>query len=373
MLADIPGLFKVTYRVTAINKAEARKIADGICLEQTLEFPKKLVRDQVALGLIGQLRNQVRSGHDTFYVTIEYKDKIAGGELPQLLNLIFGNTSLVPGVRVERLHLSPGIHGLFKGPRFGRKGLRELVGATDRALLCSAIKPMGLNNKILAEMAGKLAAGGIDLVKDDHGLANQSFNLFEDRVKRCADAVNEANQKTGGRTLFVANVTGKVGDLEARAAFAKEAGAGALLVAPGLVGFDAMRSLAEDDSLGLLILCHPALLGSHVINPTSGMSHHVTLGQLPRLAGADGVIFPSFGGRFSFSELDCKNLVDGTKAKMSALSQSFPMPAGGLTLERVPELMSFYGQDAVFVIGGDLHQAGDLIDSCIKFKEAVSS
>ena len=33
----------------------------------------------------------------------------------------------------------------FKGPRFGVKGLREKLGVSDRALTCTALKPMGLS------------------------------------------------------------------------------------------------------------------------------------------------------------------------------------------------------------------------------------
>jgi len=37
---------------------------------------------------------------------------------------------------------------------------------------------MGLTNKELAELASKFALGGIDIIKDDHGLANQNSHLM---------------------------------------------------------------------------------------------------------------------------------------------------------------------------------------------------
>jgi hypothetical protein len=52
----------------------------------------------------------------------------AGGELPQLLNVIFGNTSIKENVMVMDLQLSPTLLGKFLGPRFGTQGLRDIVG-----------------------------------------------------------------------------------------------------------------------------------------------------------------------------------------------------------------------------------------------------
>ena len=49
-----------------------------------------------------------------------------------------------------------------------------------------------------------------------------------------------------------------------RARFAKRAGAGAVLMIPGLTGFDSMRLLADDDDFGLPIVAHPAMLGGNV-------------------------------------------------------------------------------------------------------------
>ena len=53
-------------------------------------------------------------------VAISYAVETTAGELTQLLNVIFGNSAMQPGIRVMRLDLPPGILRQFKGPRFGR-------------------------------------------------------------------------------------------------------------------------------------------------------------------------------------------------------------------------------------------------------------
>jgi ribulose-bisphosphate carboxylase large chain len=37
------------------------------------------------------------------------------------------------------------------------------------------------------------------------------------------------------------------------------------------------------------------------------------------------------------------------------------MPGGGIELERVPELLQFYGPDCILLIGSSLYQAGDTL------------
>ena len=57
-----------------------------------------------------------------------------------------------------------------------------------------------------------------------------------------------------------------------KAHYARQNGAGGLLVPPGLVGFDIMRVLAEDDTLCLPIMAHPAFIGSFVKQYNQGDS-----------------------------------------------------------------------------------------------------
>ena len=190
--------FCVTYRLSGTER-DARARAEDICIEQTIEFPadeapEGVIRDHV----FGRIERFEQRGPEHFVATISYATEIAAGELTQLLNVIFGNSSIKPGIRVERLDLSGSILNDYRGPRFGREGLRTLLGAPDRPILSTAIKPMGLSCTELAGLAYQFALGGMDMIKDDHGLTDQCCSPFEERVTRCAEAVRKANQETGG-------------------------------------------------------------------------------------------------------------------------------------------------------------------------------
>jgi len=366
--------FCVAYRLVG-TEAEARAKAADICVEQTIEFPAELVPDDdIRAHIFGRVEDFHPLGENSYQAIISYAVEITAFELPQLLNVIFGNISLKPGIRMEWIDIPDELLKAFPGPSFGRAGLRELLQIHNRPLLCSALKPMGLPIEVLADIAYRLARGGVDLIKDDHGLTNQGFSPFKERVERCAEAVAKANRETDGRTLYVPNVTGPAEHAIKRALFAKEAGAGGVLISPGLVGFDTMARLAEDPRLKLPILCHPAFLGAFIVSQDHGVSHYALFGQLMRLAGADVIIFPNYGGRFAFTKEECASIVKGTQVPMGHLKSIFPAPSGGMSLERVQEMVDFYGQEVVLLIGGDLHRHGrDLAATSERFRKFVGA
>ncbi len=364
--------FHVIYKLTG-DEATARAKADDICIEQTIEFPAELIgNDDIRGQIFGRVESLTRLDDAHFEAAISYAVETSGFELTQLLNVIFGNSSIKPGIRVERLELPDVLLQAFKGPRFGRDGLRDYLGVGQRPLLCTALKPMGLSAQALADYAFQFALGGIDMIKDDHGLADQSFAPFEARVAACAAAVARANAETGFNCIYVPNITAPANQILDKARFAKQASAGGLMIAPGLSGFDVMRQLADDDDIALPILSHPALQGSYVTSPDNGISHYALFGQLARLAGADGTIYPNYGGRFSFSRDECQSIVEGTAVAMHHLKPIFPAPGGGMSLDRVDDMRQFYGKDVIYLIGGGLHrQGGDLVENGRYFREMI--
>lgn len=360
-LISVPGLsgdrFCATYHLTG-DEAAARAKANDIIIEQTVEFPAELVppgdiRDHI-FGRIEEF-SPLEPGQ-RYAAVISYANEVAGQDVVQFLNVVFGNISIKPGIRLVELALSESKLAEFRGPRFGRQGIRDLVRVYGRPLMCSALKPMGLSAADLAQMAYEFALGGLDLIKDDHGLADQTFAPFRERVERCAEAVARANAQTGLNCQYLPSITTRVDRVQEYAHLARSVGAGGLLICPGLTGFDLLRVLAEDDSLALPLMSHPSFYGSYVMSPDAGIAHAVLYGQLQRLIGADMTVYPNFGGRFSFSIDECRAIVRATEQEMGSLKSIFPSPGGGLTMESLPQAQSVYGQDVIYLVGGGLHR-----------------
>jgi len=366
--------FSVVYRIAG-DQDDARRRSEHICIEQTIEFPAELIADDDIRGhVMGQLESFTPLGETLHEAEISYAYEVTASTLPQMINVIFGNISLQPGVCVHRLKLPDSFTANFKGPRFGRTGLRDLCDEPKGPLFCSALKPMGLSSKALADQAYAFARGGIHFIKDDHGISDQQFAPFRERIPLCVEAIEKANRETGMNCKYVPTINSPANLFFEDARWAKEQGAGGLLVLPGICGFDAMRCLADDDALALPILGHPSLLGSYVASPDSGYSHSVLFGQLMRLAGADTSIYPNFGGRFSFSREACLSIVEGVNSEMGDIKPIFPSPGGGMNFHNVPDMIASYGEDVMFLVGGALHR-GDagIEENCRKLRELAAS
>ena len=73
--------------------------------------------------------------------------------------------------------------------------------------------------------------------------------------------------------------------------------------------------------------------------------------------GADAVVFPNHGGRFGYSPDTCRPIARTALAERHGLRPCVPVPAGGMTTDRVPEMLDFYGADVMLLIGGALLEA----------------
>lgn len=364
--------FTVTYRVFARTEAEARDRAQAIALEQTVEVPRDVVpAGYVEDVILGRLEDCVQEGDETFLSRISYGADSAGPDLPQLLNVIFGNSSIQTGLKVMGLTLGPTLAARFPGARFGAAGVRAATGRQTGGLVAPVLKPMGLSSADLARTARRVAQAGADVVKEDHGLANQPAAPFRDRIPRLAEAVaagNAARRAAGDatRALYFPNLGGGHRDLVRDAYFAREQGADGVLVIPGLQGFDAIHTLARDDGFDLPIMAHPAFLGPHVLSPDTGFSHAMMFGTLMRLAGADISIFPNHGGRFGFTSAQCDSIVAACRAPVGPGLPVLPSPGGGMSVARMPDLAAQYGSECVYLLGGGLLRYGDQIGDGIR-------
>lgn len=326
--------------------SQVEKRAQMIAIEQSVETPLAAVRDPAILrDVVGEVREIEDRGDGRFAVTIALAASTIGEDADQLLNMLFGNVSLHADIRLEDAELPPILLAAFGGPGHGVEGLRRLVGAEGRAMTCAALKPQGLSPEALADLAFRLARGGVDFVKDDHGLADQPFSPFEARLSACAEAVRRANRETGGATQYVPSLWGDCETLDRRLARVEAEGLCVAMLAPALVGVANLVALKRKHAR-LAFFAHPSFSGGGV-SP-------ILWAKLFRVFGADAVIYPNYASRFDYSEETCRGVVAALTGPLAELAASLPAPGGGLTLARIPELLRFYGRDAILLIGGDL-------------------
>lgn len=359
--------FTATYRIQASSLEDAKSWAASVAREETIECIDEAVPHAFILNeVLGKVLTVAERQPLVYEAVVAYNREITGDELPQLLNVLYGNSSMHVGVKLVDVRIPEETLKAFPGPRYGAKGVRALTGRHTGPLLCTVLKPVGLTPRELADLAYQCVLGGVDLIKDDHSFAMQKWAPFEKRVEAIAAAVTKANAATGNSTLYAPSMNCSLDKFEQHARFAIDAGAGAYLVMPGLTGWDSIRFLASSEELSRPIMCHPSGLGSIPTANANGLTHSMFYAVYPRLAGADVSIYPSFGGRYGFSRELCVQVASDCRTPNGLFRPILPAPGGGMSIELAGLLREMYGDDTVFLFGGGAMRYKDKIATGVK-------
>ena len=340
--------------------------ARALALEQSIEMPlEPVTSDYVREEIVARVEGAAEIAPGLHAVTLALSTATTGGEIGQAMNMLFGNCSLQDDVTLVDVALPDDFLAGFRGPRYGLDGIRAAVGAGPRALTMTALKPQGLPPAELAALCEIFARAGLDIVKDDHGIANQAYSPFAARVQACQAAVRRANADTGRCSVYAPSLSGGPRQLREQVRIVREEGVGMVLACPMLLGLACFAELV--DELPCPVIAHPALGGASRIAPP------LLFGRLFRLLGADATIFPNYGGRFSYSRDTCEALAHAARVPWRNFPACVPVPAGGMSVERVAEMIDVYGRDVCLLIGGNLLAAGAALPARSRaFVEAVA-
>jgi ribulose-bisphosphate carboxylase large chain len=361
----VPSRLEAIYRVRCDPRSIEQR-ARALAVEQSVEMPVAAIEDAYVLSeIVGRVEEIAAIKEAWFEVRISLSPATVGNDPGQLLNMLFGNSSLQDDVVLHDVAFPAELVSFLGGPRHGVGGLRRRVGASGRALTCSALKPQGLPPQRLADLARRFAQGGLDYVKDDHGLADQAYSPFAARVAAISAAVREAGEATGRSPRYVPSLSGDLETMRSELAAARDAGIDTVMVAPMIMGASNFHRLVRDNP-DLAFLAHPSMGGAARIAPP------LLIGRIFRLLGADAVVFPNHGGRFGYSLDTCRALAQAARADWEGLRPSVPVPAGGMSMERVGEMLDFYGAEVMLLIGGALLEAREeLVAATAAFVAAV--
>jgi len=289
-------------------------------------------------------------------IQVAYPEVNIGAQIPMLLTSVVGNISMGGNIKLLDIRFPEKYVAGFKGPKFGIAGVREILGIPKRPLLNNMIKPCtGYPLEVGADLFRQAAMGGCDIIKDDELIADASFNSVEGRVKRYMEIEKQVYEETGEHTLYTVNITDKVPKVFDNAKRAVELGCNALMINYLAVGLPVMQALAEDPNINVPILAHMDIAGAMYMSPLHGMSSHIVLGKLPRLAGADVVVIPAPYGKAPVIPDKFKNVAKNLTFPLYHLKPTFPMPSGGITPSMVPKVVGDLGNDIVIGSGGGIH------------------
>jgi len=363
------------FAEVSANMGVSLKVAQAIAIEQstgtwvnvpgeTPEVRKRHVAKVVSISQFPDYEHE-RPGpkeepYRQYLVQIGFPAENVWNTLGLLLTAIFGNISM--GGRLKMLDVRFPKKWLkeFKGPKFGIDGIRKLLKVPKRPLLNNMIKPCVYDGVEMGrELFYQAAIGGCDIIKDDELLANQAFNPIKERIPAYMEMVDRAKEETGEDTLFTVNITDKLPEMLENADKAVEWGANALMVNYPVVGLPVLRAVCEDPSVKVPVLGHMDFAGAMYMAPKFGVSSHLVLAKLPRIAGADILVHPAPYGKAQVIHDKFERVAHSCRMPMHNIKPMFPMPSGGITVGMVDKCIDSLGPDIVIGSGGGIHAHPD--------------
>ena len=229
-----------------------------------------------------------------------------------------------------------------------------MLNVNDRPLVGTIIKPkLGLKIKDHAKVAYDAWVGGCDVVKDDENLSSQRFNPFDERVVATLEMRDRAEEETGEKKVYMANVTAETKKMLKRTQFVQDHGGRYLMIDILTCGFSALQTIREQD-FGLVIHAHRAGHAAFTKNQKHGISMRV-IAKVARIIGVDQLHVGTVVGKMSETKEEVSENCEAITTELGVLKKVLPVASGGLYPGLVPALMKFFGKDFVIQAGGGIH------------------
>lgn len=255
-----------------------------------------------------------------------------GPRIPNLLTAVAGEgvffTPSIPLVRVEDIHFPPSFLDHFDGPRFGARGLREVLGVHGRPIITGVVKPnIGMPIEPFAELAYQALRGGADIVKDDEMLADAPYSPLAARAAHVYPRVRSAMLETGENKLYLMNITDEVTRLSELydVAFAIGGGNAAVMLNPAPIGVSACRIVTSRARVP--VFSHFDMIAASARLPFHGISSLVWT-KLQRLVGFDAIIMPGLSARMHLEPAEVVRDLRACLEPMGHIAPTFPVPGG---------------------------------------------
>jgi 2,3-diketo-5-methylthiopentyl-1-phosphate enolase len=263
---------------------------------------------------------------------------------------------MIGDIKLLDIHFPKALVEQFHGPLFGIKGIRKMLGVSDRPLLNTMIKPStGITPEQGAEILYQAALGGADIIKDDEVMGDTEFSSVQKRVELYMSKLRKAESDRGERKLYAVNVTDEPEKCIRKAEVSVANGANALLVNFLPAGMGLIASLAINTNINVPILAHLDFGGAFYASPWHGISSSLLYGKLARIAGVDLLCIPTPYGKFSLSYAKFIRIVHALRSPFHDMRNVWPIAGGAIKQGHIPKLFNCLGQDFIIGAGGAIH------------------
>ena len=292
------------------------------------------------------------------------------GNMSQILSSIAGNIfgmKAVKKLRLEDIYWPETILNSFRGPTHGLRGVRKILKIYDRPITATVPKPkVGLTTNEYIDVAKEIWLGGVDLIKDDENLTNQSYIKFSERVKKMFRLRDKIERETGERKSYLINITAPYKEMIRRAKLVNDYGGEFVMIDILTVGWSALQSFRDiNEEYQLAIHAHRAFHAAFTRDRRHGVSMKV-IAEVARIIGVDQIHVGTVVGKLESPLTDVKALIqicretrikENMKIKIlkkdwGKVKPIFPVSSGGIHPGLIPKIIEIFGNDLIIQVGG---------------------
>jgi ribulose-bisphosphate carboxylase large chain len=278
------------------------------------------------------------------------------GNIPQYLSVVAGNLfglGALKKVRLQDVIFPESLMHAHKGPRFGIEDARRILDVHHRPFVGTIVKPkVGLDPKGTAAVASAAVRGGLDLVKDDETLTDQSFCRLIPRLEAVMDSLDKVEKETGKKAFYAVNVTTGADQILERAEEAVDHGANMVMIDVLTSGFSALEVLSRN--INVPIHVHRTMHGAFTRDKAHGISMLV-ISKLVRMTGGTNLHTGSYMGKMAGETEENDLCRDALREEWHGLKRVFPVASGGIYPAKVHGNLDGYGIDCIVQAGGGVH------------------
>ncbi|MDK2790928.1 MAG: ribulose-bisphosphate carboxylase large chain [Methanothermococcus sp.] len=380
-----------------IKAEDLEKVANEVAAESSIgtwtkiKTMKKEVYDKLK-PTVYEINEIGTDGKDKIgIIKIAYPlDAFEPSNMPGTLAGIAGNIfgmKIVKGLRILDFRFPEEFIKAYKGPKYGIKGIRDLLKVDNRPLVGTIVKPkVGLNTEEHSKVTYESWVGGCDIVKDDENLVSQDFNKFEDRIFKVMEYRDKAEDETGEKKIYMPNITAPYKEMIRRAQVVKDAGCEYAMLDVVVLGFSAVQQFREED-FDFVIHAHRAMHAAITRSREWGISM-LALSKIYRLLGVDQLHIGTVVGKMEGEQDEVCGIRDEIvqdsvkkddlnkffDQEWYGMNNVFPVSSGGIYPKLVPKITDMLGKDVILQAGGGIHGHPDgTISGAKAMRAAVES
>jgi len=297
------------------------------------------------------------SAHEKYFlssVKIAHPRVNIGTGIPNLLTVALGEGAFfshgITSIKLMDVDFPKTYLEEIEGPLFGADGIRDILKVYDRPLFLGVVKPnIGLDSKSFADLAFEAWVGGLDAAKDDEMLADPEYSPFDVRMRHVANALRSAENASGDKKIFIANVTDDIEPMLAHCEIAVKNELGAVMVNSMAVGLATITFLR--DKFDIPIVGHFDCIAPMSMHPYFGVASNV-MTKLQRISGCDLIIMPGFGERMKTSEQEVLLNVHECVNELYNIRPALPAPGGSDWAGTLPNIYEKVGNADFAIVPG---------------------